>query len=196
MNGDLAAWVLAGGKSSRMGADKAFLQLGGRTLLDRALDVLRTLTPDCHIVGSGAKFELFGPVLEDIYQDRGPLGGIHAALSASTKDLNLVLAVDLPHVPAPFLEFLVDRARKSGAVLTVPRAGGGWQPLCAVYRRDFLPVAEQALNAGKNKIDPLFERVSLAIVEESDLKKTGFSEKIFQNLNTPAEFESAAKGIR
>jgi molybdenum cofactor guanylyltransferase len=196
VNGDLAAWVLAGGKSSRMGADKAFLQLEGRTLLARALDVLRTLTPDCHIVGSRAKFQLLGPVLEDIYQDRGPLGGIHAALSASTKDLNLVLAVDLPHVQAPFLGLLVARARQSGAIVTVPRAGGGWQPLCAVYRRDFLPVTEQALNAGKNKIDPLFERVSLAIVEESDLKKTGFSEKIFQNLNTPAEFESAAKGIR
>ncbi len=196
MNGDVAAWVLAGGKSSRMGSDKAFLQLDGRTLLARALEVVRAITPDFHIVGSRAKFELFGPVVEDVFGDRGPLGGIHAALSSSDKDLNLVLAVDIPQVDARFLEFLVRRARENRAVVTVPRAGGGWQPLCAVYRPRFREIAEQALTQGRNKIDPLFERVSLAVIEESDLKKAGFSANMFRNLNTPEEFEAVAKGTR
>lgn len=179
-----------------MGSDKAFLQLDGRTLLARALEVVRAITPDFHIVGSRAKFELFGPVVEDVFGDRGPLGGIHAALSSSDKDLNLVLAVDIPQVDARFLEFLVRRARENRAVVTVPRAGGGWQPLCAVYRPRFREIAEQALTQGRNKIDPLFERVSLAVIEESDLKKAGFSANMFRNLNTPEEFEAVAKGTR
>lgn len=194
MKGDVAAWVLAGGKSSRMGSDKAFLQLDGRTLLARALDAVCTVTSDFHIVGSRAKFELFGPVVEDVFCDRGPLGGIHAALSATHKDLNLVLAVDIPQVDSQFLEFLIQTASKGGAGVTIPRASGGWQPLCAIYRREFRDIAEQALKQGRNKIDPLFDRVSLAIIEESDLKKAGFSANIFRNLNTPEEFEAAAKG--
>jgi molybdenum cofactor guanylyltransferase len=196
VNGDVAAWVLAGGKSSRMGSDKAFLQLDGRTLLARALEVVRAITPDFHIVGSRAKFELFGPVVEDVFGDRGPLGGIHASLSSSDKDLNLVLAVDIPQVDAGFLEFLIKRAGENRAVVTVPRAGGGWQPLCAVYRPPFREIAEQALTQGRNKIDPLFERVSLEVIEESDLKKAGFSANMFRNLNTPEEFEAVAKGTR
>ena len=126
MNDDVAAWVLAGGKSSRMGSDKAFLELDGRTLLAKVLDAVRSVTPDFHIVGPRAKFELFGPVVEDVFGDRGPLGGIHAALSSSDKDLNLVLAVDIPQVDVGFLEFLIKRARENRAVVTVPRAGGGW----------------------------------------------------------------------
>lgn len=179
-----------------MGSDKAFLQLGGRTLLARVLEAVGAITQDFHIVGPRAKFELFGPVVEDIFRDRGPLGGIHAALSASDKDLNLLLAVDVPQVDSRFLELLIERARQNRAVVTVPRAGGGWQPLCAVYRPDFRDLAEQALKQGRNKIDPLFERVSLAVIEESDLKKAGFSANMFRNLNTPEEFEAAAKGTR
>ena len=193
MDQDVAAYVLAGGKSSRMGSDKAFLEMKGRTLLARALDLVRGITPDVHIVGPQEKFELFGPTLEDTYRDRGPLGGIHAALSHSTKDLNLVLAVDLPQVEAGFLQYLVAKARTDDAVVTLPRAGGGWQPLCAVYRPSFLEYADRALQGGHNKIDVLFSDISLCIVDESDLNAGGFSATMFHNLNTPAEFQ-AAKG--
>ena len=193
MDDDVAAYVLAGGKSSRMGSDKAFLELKGRPLLAWALDLVRGITTDVHIVGPREKFELFGLTLEDTYRARGPLGGIHAALSNSTKDLNLVLAVDLPQVEVGFLQFLVAQARLGGAVVTLPRAGGGWQPLCAVYRRRFLEYAGRALQSGNNKIDPLFNDISLSVIDESDLSAAGFSATMFHNLNTPAEFQ-AAKG--
>src|SRR5690348_1515752 len=95
---DVAAFILAGGKSTRMGADKAFVPLDGRTLLARALDLARSVTPDVRIVGNPETFASFAPVVEDVFRDRGPLGGIHAALRASTKELNLILAVDVPFV--------------------------------------------------------------------------------------------------
>ena len=176
-----------------MGTDKAFLELQGQTLLFRALQLVRSVTADFHIVGAREKFGRFGHVVEDLYFDRGPLGGIHAALSASSKDLNLILAVDLPQIEAAFLEYLIAKARAGEALVTVPRAGGGWQPLCAVYRRGFLDFADRALQEGRNKIDPLFKNISLAVIEESELTEAGFSTTMFQNLNTPEEFH-AAKG--
>jgi molybdenum cofactor guanylyltransferase len=190
---DLTAFVLAGGKSARMGTDKAFLELKGETLLDRALGLARALTPEAIIVGERSKFSRFGTVVEDVFFQRGPLGGIHAALAATATDLNLVLAVDLPFVEAAFLRYLVKRAQTTEAVVTVPRAGGGWQPLCAVYRRAFGRLAERALQAGQNKIDPLFAESPTLAIDEADLTRRGFSANMFRNLNTPEDLEHAKR---
>src|SRR5437899_1580697 len=92
----ITAFVLAGGKSIRMGRDKAFLQLGDRTLLLRALDLASTVAAEVRIVGDATKLAAFGPVVEDVYRERGPLAAIHAALLSTTTELNLMLAVDLP----------------------------------------------------------------------------------------------------
>ena len=86
----MTAFVLAGGKSSRMGSDKAFLELAGRSLLNRALDLARAVVPDVRIVGDAGKFAAFAPTVSDIYPARGPLGGIHAALTNSTTESNLI----------------------------------------------------------------------------------------------------------
>src|ERR1700740_2341073 len=98
-----SGFVLAGGRSSRMGTDKAFLELDGRSLLVRSLELLRALTPEVCIVGPAEKFSAYGPVIEDVYARRGPLAGIQAALTASTTELNLILAVDLPLVTESLL---------------------------------------------------------------------------------------------
>lgn len=188
---DLAAFVLAGGKSTRMGEDKAFLVLEGRSLLSRALELAGMVTRDVRIAGQAAKFTAFAPVVEDIYPKSGPLGGIHAALRNSTSELNLMLAVDLPFVESRFLGYLVEQARGSGSIVTVPRAAGGWQPLCAVYRREFAAVAEKSLHAGRNKIDALFSEVETREITEEELLRGSFNLEMFRNLNTPEEFERA-----
>jgi molybdenum cofactor guanylyltransferase len=189
---DLAAFVLAGGKSTRMGADKAFVQFNGRMLLERALDLARSVTADVRIVGDPAKFAAFGAVIADAFPDCGPLGGIHAALRASPAELNLVLAVDMPFVPAGLLHYLIDRARNSSVIVTVPRAGKGLQPLCAVYRRAFADAAENALKQGRYKIDALFAEESTQLIIEAELKGKSFSTEMFRNLNTPEELAEAS----
>jgi molybdenum cofactor guanylyltransferase len=189
---DLAAFILAGGKSTRMGQDKAFLSLGGKTLLERAMDAAREVTPEVWIVGDIAKFIPFGNVVEDRYRERGPLAGIHTALACTTKDFNLVLAVDTPFVQGGLLAHLVTIAFETGATVTLPRALDGWQPLCAVYRRAFREVAEAALRQGQNKIDPLFAQVKTRAVDQLELERLGFSGDMFCNLNTPEEWERAA----
>ena len=188
---DATAFILAGGKSSRMGRDKAFLQLRDETLLAHALKLVGAVAEEVRIVGDATKFSPFGRVVEDVYRNRGPLGGIHAALSASSIDLNLMLAVDLPFVDADFLQYLLSRARESTAIVTLPRAAGGLQPLCAVYRRPFAEIAEEALRNGRNKIDSLFAKAGTCVIEDDELVRAGFSSEMFHNLNTPDDLKKA-----
>jgi molybdopterin-guanine dinucleotide biosynthesis protein A len=187
----ITAFVLAGGKSARMSSDKAFLELGGRSLLARSLDLARVVTPEIRIVGDPEKFAAFGPVVPDVYPGRGPLGGIHAALSASTTDYNLILAVDLPFIELSFLQYLMAAAQSANAVVTVPSVGGHFHPLCAVYRKAFLPAAERALAERRNKLDALFSEVPVRVISEEGLSAAGFDSAIFRNLNTPEDWEQA-----
>ena len=196
MKDDVTAFVLAGGQSTRMGREKAMLELGGRTLLERALQLALTVAAEAMVVGSRGEFERYGRVLEDVYPGQGPLGGIHAALWASPTDLNLILAVDTPFLEARFLEFLVAQARESGAVVTLPRTADGFHPLAAVYRRAFRETAEQALAEGRNKIDALFAQVETRVLEEEELRRFAFAPAIFENLNTPEELERARRRLR
>jgi molybdopterin-guanine dinucleotide biosynthesis protein A len=188
---EVSAFVLAGGQSSRMGADKAFLQLEGQSLLIRALNLVTGITPNVRILGSKAKFGEFGKVVEDEFPNHGPLGGIHAALCTSSSELNLILAVDMPFVPEKFLRNLVGGARQHDAVVTVPKVGGQWQPLCAIYRRPFADVARDALEKGHNRIDTLFGETTLHVLEESELAREGLSGDMFRNLNTPEDLREA-----
>jgi len=193
-------FLLAGGKSSRMGmnTDKAFLDFGGQTLLDRALGVMGTVCDRVTIVGDPGKFAKYGstkygPVVADIFSGCGPLAGIHTALVHSPAELNLMLAVDMPFVSTKLLAFLFAAAEHNDAVVTVPRTTQGLQPLCAVYRRDFSTTAEQALRAGNYKIDAAFAGVSIRVIEEAELAAAGFSERSFFNVNTPQD-RLAAEG--
>ena len=186
----VAAFVLAGGKSSRMGTDKAFLPFHGRSLLSRALETAHTLTDGVYIVGDPSKFEGLGNVIADTFPDSGPLGGIHAALAAHKAEWNLVLAVDIPLITPAFLKALVGESRRTDAVVTVPRSNGLFHPLCAVYRTGFAGIAEQALRTGRYKIDPLFGSVKTRIIDERELQEAGFSTHLFTNVNTAEEYRA------
>ena len=190
---DVTAFILAGGKSTRMGSDKALLEFDSDTLLNRALLKTRSVAGRTCIVGAREKFELFGPVIEDLYPERGPLAGIHAALQSTASELNLVLAVDMPFLPETALKYLVEQARSCDAVVTVPRANGFYQTLCAVYRLEFAALAEEALRAGNNKIDPLFARTSLRVLEEEELAEVDIVAAMFENVNTPQDLERALR---
>jgi molybdenum cofactor guanylyltransferase len=173
-----------------MGADKAFVEFEGRPLLARGLDLGRSVSADVRIVGSKAKFESYAAVVEDIFPACGPLAGIHAALRGSYTDLNLILAVDTPFISRTFLEYLVGQSRRTSALVVVPHCQGHWQPLCAVYRRGFASVAENALRGGRYRIDPLFDVVPIHVVHEDELKNAGFALHMFRNLNTPEELKA------
>ena len=193
MQRDISAFILAGGRSTRMGRDKAFVTIAGRTLLERVLEAATAVTGNVRIVGDPAKYAAFAPTISDIFPGCGPLGGIQAALKASDHELNLILAVDVPFVTPELLLYLTARAEQSStALVTVVRTKAGWQPLCAVYRREFGKLAEESLRAGKYKIDMLFEPARTCVISAEELYTAGLSDRLFRNLNTPGDLEAGS----
>jgi molybdenum cofactor guanylyltransferase len=150
-------FVLAGGRSTRMGQDKALLRLAGRSLLEIALDKLRILPLAAapRIVAVRSDLSSHAAVIADLQPGCGPLSGIEAALAASARPLNVFLPVDIPLLPAHFLLWMLQRAETTGAVMTVPRMNGWPQPLCAVYHRDLLGHISASLRAGDYKVMPV-----------------------------------------
>ena len=185
----VTAFVLAGGRSVRMGRDKALLAWEGRTLLEHALEVAGAVAGSVQIVGAKDKFAPYGKVVEDVYPERGPLGGIHAGLVTDSSELNLFLAVDLPYVTPALLAFLIRRAQDGSTLVTAPRLAAGWEPLCAVYRAEFAAIAERALREGRNAIHPLLDFVGTLGIDEGELAAAGFPATMFRNLNTAADLE-------
>jgi len=109
----------------------------------------------------------------------------------SSTDTTRLNGIGLGVVSPALLLFLVAQARESRAMVTVPRAGEGWQPLCAIYRRAFADAAETAVRARRYKIDALFDESLIRPVGEEDLRRAGFSPEVFRNLNTPEELADA-----
>jgi molybdopterin-guanine dinucleotide biosynthesis protein A len=155
-------FVLAGGRSSRMGRDKALLQLGGRSMLEIALDKLRALPLPVPPRVAGARPD--AGAIADLHPACGPLSGIEAALSASSRPLNVFLPLDMPLLPAKFLVWMLRRAQITGAMVTLSRINGRPQPLCAVYHRELLGPITRSLLAGDYKV----MRVVCAAVSRTD----------------------------
>lgn len=186
---NVSAFVLAGGRSSRMGSDKALLRIGDESFLSLALRKTQAVCPTPVIVGDPGLYAAFGPVVEDRFPGCGPLGGIHAALSMTRTELNLILSVDLPLMKAEFLRWLVNEAAQGNELATVPRHNDRNEPLCAVYRRSLLPAVEEALQAGQYKVDRIFSQAATRFISEDEMSRAGFQDEIFRNVNTPAEYE-------
>jgi molybdenum cofactor guanylyltransferase len=173
-----------------MGTDKALLRVSGTTLLERAIATTKQVFDEVVLVGDKKRLAPFGLVLEDVFAGQGPLAGIQAALTSGfAKELNLIVSVDVPGISAELLRYLLAEAERTEATVTVPRVAGHLQTLCAIYRPAFAALAESALREQKNRIDPLFSQIPLRIIEEAELCSTGFLPDIFDNINTPADWE-------
>ena len=207
----MQAFVLAGGRSTRMGRDKALVELDGRPLIELAVGRLRALGLSPRICGSRPDLARYAEVLADHFPDSGPLGGIESALAASDSELNLFLPVDAPLIAVDFLRWLMERATASGAVATIPAAGGREQPLSAIYSRRLLPGLRAAMAAGHLKTitavreaaASLGEGVDLFAVEEVEaalLPGTWPEEPPvcdwFLNVNAPADVEAVRAHLK
>jgi len=190
---DVSVFILAGGRSSRMGADKALLPFGKGNLLQLAVNNAQEICSKPIIVGAKERYSSYGDVIEDRFVGCGPLGGIHAALCATHSDLNLVLSVDMPLMTVHFLRWLVHLGASGRELAIVPDLQGRLQPLCAIYRRPARYVIEQALKQGDFKVDRILPLLPTRYVQDRELVAAGFSPNIFLNLNTPAEYAAIRK---
>lgn len=188
---DAAAIILAGGKNSRMGTNKALLEIESRQLIRRIADELAGDFAKIIIVANDpGPYKDFGcKVTGDIIPGRGPLGGIHAGLTASPYRLNFVTACDMPFIKGPLAAHMV--ARTGDADALVPRIDDKWQPLFAVYSRDCLQAIEDCLDRDRCKVTAFYPAVRVNYIEEDVVRKFSAPDRLFFNINTPDELARA-----
>ncbi len=198
----VSGFVLAGGASSRMGCPKALLVLGGETMLERQLRLLRGVTAKIFVVGwpDGVstlhlrKYARKVPFLPDEPVGRGPLSGICSALKRSRTEYNLFVSCDMPFIVPEFLEYLCRTALRTRADVTIPKAHDRrLNPVCAVYRRRALRAIGASLEAREYKISRFFSRVRSVVIPWREIARAGFPPAIFDNMNTPEDYERAKK---
>jgi len=180
-----AGFVLAGGRSSRMGQDKALLPWKGSTLIESVAREVFSAAGRVTLIGSSERYGNLGfPVISDIIEGRGPLGGLHAALSATTAEWNVLVACDMPAVNRQLLEELLNAAEASGADALVPQTPGGLEPLCAVYNLRLLPVVDSAIHSKLLKMHDFVSTISVRLWPAPDAA-------VFRNINTPEQLLGA-----
>jgi len=183
-----SAVILAGGQSRRMGRDKAFLSTHGQTLLARQLQTVRAAgATELFISGrTDVDYSSYPAyIVRDRFPEAGPLAGLEAALAAATHSRLLVLAVDLPEMPAGWLrQILSDCTDTCGLVPTID---GLAEPLAACYPRTLLPLAQQLLRDGKFALRHFVELgVQAAQLRLREVAAT--ETRYFTNWNTPTDY--------
>jgi len=192
----VGAILLAGGESSRLGVDKAWLKIEGETLLQRAVSNLDFLESEIVIVTAGGrplpevKSTSKLKEVEDVAFGRGPLRGIYTGLTYSTCQYNFTSACDMPLVNKNLVKHMIDQAL--GYDIVIPQLGEYYEPLHAVYSRSCLETIEDLLTNGELKIDKMLARLKVNYVQQEEVDRFDPRHLSFFNINRPADVEEAA----
>ena len=185
--------ILAGGKSIRMGQDKAFIEINGVPIILRVFAVLDRLFRETIIVANQKETyaELNIPVYSDLVPGQGALGGLYTGLLHSTFPYSFCVACDMPFLDRALIEYLLTRIDQYDAV--VPRTSDGLQPLHAIYSKQCLEPIRHLLDLEKTKIMDFYPLIRLQIVDEKDFLTLDPERKSFTNVNTPDELQMLQK---
>jgi molybdopterin-guanine dinucleotide biosynthesis protein A len=191
--------VLCGGKSARMGTDKALIPLGSSTMLERAATTLAELTPRVVLAcGASERYAELGlPLVVDRYLGAGPLAGLEAALASAVvagEDWLVALACDLPRVRPSVLANLLSRAREDDLDACFFETELGLEPLCAVYRATCLPSVRAALDAGERKMIAFLQHATASgeLPRIATVRADAFVGDLV-NVNSPADVVALAR---
>jgi molybdenum cofactor guanylyltransferase len=192
--GGVAGFVVAGGRSLRMGRDKALLPWGEGTLLDHALARLREVTDEVRILcGPEARYADRGAALvTDVAETGAPVIGVLSGLLALDRPLGLFLAVDLPRVPVALLRALV--AEAEGFDAAVPVSPAGPEPLCAVYGTACIEPIRRALGRDDLRMTSFWSEVRVRRVQAAALEAFGEPATMFANVNTAEDYAATERG--
>lgn len=179
-----AGFVLVGGRSTRMGRDKALLPLDGKTFAQHIAELLEQSAGSAALIGSPALYSGLGfPVIPDLMPGNGPLGGLFTALHQTSADWNLIVACDMPKVTTALFEHLFSQAELSTADCVVPATGQNLDPLCAVYHRRCAPAALAAIHRKSLKMHDFVSGLKMRTVSPDQ-------PALLANVNTPQDWSS------
>ncbi len=188
------AFIQAAGRSSRMGANKAVLQVGGLSVICRALRAARTLTQRVLIVTNEPEVyvSLGAQTIPDKKAGLGPLAGIQLGIESSDTPWMLNLACDLPFVSGEFLQFLSSYTTCWQAVVPTDQQGRA-QSMCAFFHRSVAQDVRALLNEGERRPRELFSRVRTRYLEFSRFSHLPMADLFFFDMNSPSDYEEAVR---
>lgn len=190
---DVSIAVMAGGKSSRMGFDKSFVNILGKPMIEWVLAEVAKFGKEVIIITNETKRYQYLklPIYQDIYPDCGPLGGLHSALYHATNRYVLVVACDMPWLNRSLIEHLL-QLRESADVI-VPRWHPHPEPLHAVYAKSCLPFIEIKLLERQLKTISFYEDVNVRYIERNEIAKYDKEGRSFKNVNSPEDLAAVIK---
>lgn len=190
-----AAIILSGGKSSRMGTNKALLKINEKTNIERIRDTLKKRFNDIILVTNDSEqYEFLGlEMISDHFPGMGPLAGLHAGLLESRWDTNVIVACDMPFVSGELAEALVRLCGGHDAV--IPVIHGRQHPLFAAYKKTAAEKAAACIKEGNLRMKQLLEQLNVLYITEKELEGFGQTdiERTFFNMNHPNEYAEAKK---
>ncbi len=193
----LSVAIIAGGKSVRMGRDKALVKLAGKPLIQHVIERSQNLgqTETILIANQPERYRHLGlPVFSDVCPNKGSLGGIYTALSYAQNPHTLVIACDMPFIKTELLRFMI--AQINDAIdIVVPRVDGYPQGLHAIYSQSCRQPIQEQLAANRLKVIRFYDRMRVRYLDEADYAPYDVDGRSFVNLNTPAELQQARKLI-
>jgi molybdopterin-guanine dinucleotide biosynthesis protein A len=192
-NRQVSAFILVGGESSRMGRDKARLELGGVALILRTARLVESVAgASPAIIGNPDAYRAFDlRAIADDWPGAGPLGGIATALRAAGTPWSLIVAIDLPYLTRAWLEYLIARALASSADAVLPMNMRGAEPLCAMYHQRAEPAIRKALERGIRKVTDGLLDVRVETITPAEWNPFDSEGLLFKNMNSPEDYEEA-----
>lgn len=177
--------ILAGGKSSRMGKDKALLEIEGRNFIKKLSEELDEFEEKMIARGNNGEItDVSWLVIPDIYPERGPIGGLHAALSRCESDALFCVSCDMPLIKKTLVKYLCDLMQEEYDAVITQEKDGRIHPLCALYRKSAADIFEQQIMAGNNRLMSACDRMRVKYVT-IDFEKG--AQQLF-NVNTPKDY--------
>ena len=187
--------IQAGGRSSRMGQDKAQVPFLGTTLIEYILQQLEGFGDEQIIISNNPEeFTRLGlPVFQDVYPDTGAIGGIYSGILHASFEYSLILGCDMPFISLKLLKYLVSLAPDFDAVIPRLKKEEFAEPFRSVYAKACLKPIEQSIRAGKRKVISFFDKVNVRFIEPEEINKFDPRGITFFNINTPEDLKEAVK---
>lgn len=179
--------ILSGGESSRMGVNKAFIEIQGKRIIDSIVKLLSILFPEVIIVtNTPLDYACINArIVTDIFPQKGSLGGIYTGLFYSSHPHSLVVACDMPFLRREVIEYMTGKIGSNDVV--IPHLSDGYHPLHAVYSRRCLPFMERLIEKDDLRIVNFFKKVRVKEVSGKDLSRVDPDFSSFININTPED---------
>lgn len=183
--------ILAGGENRRMGADKAFLEIDGRPMVEHILALFAGLFRKTIIVtNTPDRYRSYGAELVgDALAVRGPLTGIYSGLRRSGDEYNFIAACDMPFLNRHLIAYMGEVSRGHDAV--VPLVNGLPEPLHAIYSKRTLSTIESYIRSGERRIYRIFDRLDVRYLADEEIRRFDPDRRSFRNINTPGEYKEA-----